>query len=115
MSNKVYSPPLVADRGANRRIKIGTAIVAWVAILVNGLLLGVGAADRSWGAFGIAIVIGPITNGVMLLVSAACVFFVKTGATEGWIATYLATCVALPLAAIPLDYYAIGSMGLHGC
>jgi hypothetical protein len=109
-----YRSP-VADARRSSRVKTATLIVACVVLVANGLLLAVAASDRSWGALGIAIMIGPITNGILLLLSLACIPVVKSGAAGASVGSYLAVAIGLPLAAIPIDFFIIGSMGLHGC
>jgi hypothetical protein len=84
-------------------------------LAANGLLLAIAASDRSWGALGIGIMVGPITNGVLLLLSLACIPIVKSGAAGASIGPYVAASIGLPLLAVPIDFFIIGSMGLHGC
>jgi len=89
-------------------------IVSCVTLIVNLLLLGAAHSDRSLGAFGIAIMWGPIINALILLVSLACIPIVKMG-TSALIGSYVAVAIALPLLAIPVDFGIIANMGLHGC
>jgi hypothetical protein len=105
----------LADVRRSDRVRTATILATCVILVANGLLLGIAAADRSWGALGIAIMIGPITNGVLLVLSLACVPMVKSAAAGASIGSYLVVGIGLPLAAIPIDFFLIGSMGLHGC
>src|SRR5690242_15908656 len=51
--------------------------VAAVIIAVNAFLLVQAAADRSWGALYIMLITGPMTNGVLVLLSLAFALVVK--------------------------------------
>ena len=59
-----------AGRGPRGAVIAG---VVWAAVVlvINGYLLGAAWQDRSWGALGIACMVGPMTNGVLLVVGAA--------------------------------------------
>lgn len=102
-----------AERRLSWRLNAACIIVAVAVLLANGALLAMAASDRSWGALGIAIMFGPITNGILLLLSLACTPVVKASAIGTSIGPYLATAICLPLAAIPIDFFIIKSMGLH--
>jgi hypothetical protein len=109
-----YQSPLAATPRKSR-VRAATLIVVGAVLAVNGVLLAVAAYDGSWGALGIAILIGPIANGLLLLVSLLCLPMVKAAAAGGSIGGYVAAAVCLPLAAVPIDFAIIGSMNLHGC
>jgi len=106
---------LVVDRPLNRRIKIGMVIVTVAVLTINASLIVMANADRSWGAFAIAIMFGPIANGIILLTSLVCVLVVKKGATAGWMTAYALISSLLPLAAIIVDFRIIARMPLQGC
>jgi hypothetical protein len=83
-------------------------------ILVNIPLLVLAAMDRSWGALGIAIVVGPIVNVLvgLLLLAVSLSMKSKTGfSTE----QCFLMCAATTGGAVVLDFLIIFSMGLHGC
>ena len=84
-------------------------------LAANLLLLGVAYVDRSWGALGIAMMIGPITNGVLAVVGLACLPVLKRRAPGAATGTYLLASLVLPLLAIPTDLFAIIAMDLRGC
>ena len=45
--------------------KVAWTILGVLLLVVNGFVLVVAAKDRSWGALGMAICVGPIANGVL--------------------------------------------------
>ena len=96
-------------------VRVATAIVGGVVLLVNLGLLLAAASDRSWGALGIAIAIGPITNLAMMLIALLCMILVKRLSFGATLLPCGLVSVLLPLFAIPADFAIIGSMGLHGC
>ncbi|QIF02138.1 hypothetical protein [Roseimicrobium sp. ORNL1] len=83
-------------------------------ILVNLVILCLAWADRSWGAFFMAVVWGPIANGVLLLVGLLATVFRKR---MGWRTSMIRglPMALLPIFAISLDVWIIMNMGLSGC
>jgi hypothetical protein len=108
------TPPL-AERSRGRRVRLAAILVTGVVLAVNAGLLATAVGDRSWTALNIAILSGPITNGVLLLLGLLGIPLVKSGAAGAPVRSYVITAVGLPLAAIPADFLLIFSMGLHGC
>lgn len=106
--------PSLAGVRRNSRTQTATIVVACVVLAANVLLLAVAALDRSWGAFAIVIVVGPITNGILLLLSLACIPIVKSSVAGGSIKLYLAAAIGLPLAAIPIDFFIMSAIGMYG-
>jgi hypothetical protein len=90
-------------------------ISAAAIFLSNVILLLIALADRSWIAFGIGIVFGPITNIGLVIVALAFMIWVKRLARGAAIMPYGLVSILLPLLAIPADFALISSMGLHGC
>lgn len=88
---------------------------AGVVLVANVVLLAMARSDRSWGALGIGVFVGPIVNAVLLLLSLACIPLVRSAARGAPISAYVATSIAIPLIAIPVDFILILSMGLSGC
>ena len=64
---------------------------------------------------GMAVAIGPITNGVMALLAICLIPLVRRLARGASIAPYVVAGVLGPIAAILVDGALILSMDLHGC
>jgi hypothetical protein len=100
---------------ANRPVFVSTAIAVTVTVVVNAMLLSLAALDRSFLAFGIMIVIGPITNGVLALLSLPLIPVVRRVSGGESITPYVVAGVLTPSSAILIDAICIMSMHLHGC
>jgi hypothetical protein len=107
-----YQSPIDAPQPG--RVRGAIAIVSGIVILVNAGLLAAAASNRSWGAFGIAVVFGPITNGVLALVAGACAPSVKRVSGGASVAVYVLVSILLPVVAILADFAITGSIGVHG-
>ncbi|MBI1367234.1 MAG: hypothetical protein GC162_01125 [Planctomycetes bacterium] len=105
------SQPHPAD--SDNRLSIAIFLIPLV--IANLILLMMAWQDRSFGALAIAIAIGPITNGVMLLLGLVGIPFVKAAAKGRSITDYLTWSIAAPVGAVMLDFFIIFNMGLHGC
>jgi hypothetical protein len=113
-----YQSPSTTRPPSLRRVWITGGISAALILAVNTGLVSMAASDRSWGALGIMIMVGPITNGVMLIVSLLFTPVVKRvsyGARGATIMPYVMIGILLPIALIFVDGAIIGSMDLHGC
>jgi hypothetical protein len=104
-----------ADVSRRSPVKRATVILAGVILLVNGFLLAIAAADQGWGALGIAVLIGPITNGVLLLISLTVLPAIKRGGSMESVGTYLAVSICMPIAAVILDFLIVVAISPHGC
>jgi hypothetical protein len=71
--------------------------------------------DRSWGALGIAIGVGPSINAVLIVFGLVAIPFRKRHSESFSLDRHLALSIGIPVAAILADYFIIMSMGLHGC
>ena len=90
-------------------------MAAAVFVAVNAVILALDWQDKSWVAFGMAIIVGPIANGVMARsCSLACTPWVRR-AFHVSTKRSVSLALAIPPAAIAADFFIIGSMGLHGC
>ncbi len=96
-------------------VTLASLVVAVVVIGTNAWLVRVAALDRSWGALGILIMVGPITNGVIALVTVVSSFLLRWLAGGASVAIYICAGVLLPVAAIVVDAACILCMDLHGC
>lgn len=83
-------------------------------LVVNGIVLSIAAEDRSFGALGMAIVVGPIANGCLALLALLFTPWIRrlTGSSP-WVHALLS--LAAPAAAIVADFLLIGTMDTHGC
>lgn len=103
-------------QGANPTlVNLAALVVAIVVIGTNAWLVRVAALDRSWGALGVLIMVGPITNGVIALLTLVSSFLLRRFAGGASVAIYLCAGVLLPVAAIVVDAACILCMNLHGC
>ncbi|MCA9052888.1 MAG: hypothetical protein KDA75_03580 [Planctomycetaceae bacterium] len=84
-------------------------------ILANAFLLLVAAGDRSWGALGIAVLIGPVTNGVIMLVAIISTVLANKHTGSRSTAVDISAAIVLPLLAVGVDFLLICGKGLHGC
>ena len=83
--------------------------------VVNGIALWLAWKDRSWGALGIAVLYGPITNGVLALASLFAIPFLKARDPFLSVSNHAALSLAIPTVAGLVDAAVIFSMGLRGC
>ncbi len=88
-------------------------LLAIVLFLVNSLLVGAAAGDRSLGALAIAWLIGPIVNGATVLLSWLALLLYRPRLTGAPLAMYVVTSLLLPPVAVVADYFIIGSMELR--
>ena len=102
--------------GTPKRPRIPGCVIALltVVIAINAALLAYAAADRSWGAFGIMIFIGPLTNFVSIAVSLALIPIVRRISRES-LGLYTLLAFVVPTLAIFADWIIISMMPLHGC
>lgn len=92
-------------------IALGALLMA-----VNAALLVVANNDRSWGAIGVAMFLGPLANaavGLIALVGTTVVAAVAGSKVP--FGTIVLGSIFLPVAAIVLDWVVIATMPLHGC
>ena len=102
--------------GTSKRPRIPGCVIALVTveIVINAALLAYAAADRSWGAFGIMIFFGPLTNLVVIAVSLALIPIVRRTSRES-LGLYTLLAFVVPPLATFADWFIIPMMGLHGC
>jgi hypothetical protein len=106
----------MAGRRANAIAKIvASLVVAMVVVVANSLLLRSAAADQGWGALGIAVMVGPLTNAVIAAVALACIPLVRRLGGGTPVGMYGWWAAILPIGAILFDWVAVSSMSLHGC
>jgi hypothetical protein len=91
--------------------------VVFGALLLVGNLLVLAAAwqDGSWGALVMAVIVGPILNGVFLISGLVAIPFLKRHRQQFSLGLHLALTLGVPIAAVVADFFIIMSMGLHGC
>lgn len=86
------------------------------ALLLAGNLVVLAAAwqDRSWGALRMAVMVGPVLNGVFLISGLIAIPFLKRRRNSFSLGRHLALTFGVPIAAVVADFFIIVSMGLHG-
>ncbi len=104
-----------ATEGRTQRPLIFCGAFVCVVALLNLLALAIAWRDQSWIAFGIAIIYGPILNGVLAILSMSAFPLLKRMRLTRSLWRHAATSIGAPLAAIAIDYAVIFSMDLHGC
>jgi hypothetical protein len=80
----------------------------------NLLLLAVAWHDKSWGAFWMAFIGGPILNGTFMISGLIAIPFLKRHRRQSSLGRHLALTLGVPIAAVVADFFFIMSMGLHG-
>ena len=108
------------SRPTNRPPRNGRAasclgLLIGLQIATNGILVARAAADRSWGALYIMLVVGPIANGLIMLVSLALIPLVRHLSRGAVVKPYVFTALLGPIAGIVMDGAIIMGIGLHGC
>src|SRR5579871_3601870 len=84
-------------------VAAASLITAILVVGVNISLVYAAAQDLSWGALGILIMIGPITNGVIALVAFVSSFFLRWLAGGTSVMSFAFAGVLLPVVAIVVD------------
>ncbi len=98
-----------------QRVIHAALLAVGIAIAVNALLILVANANRSWTALGIAIIFGPIMNGILIVVSLAFVPVVRRLGGGASVSLYVLAGILVPIAATVVDAACIMSMKLQGC
>ncbi len=89
-------------------------VFAGAVVTLNLFALVAAWQDRSFLAFGIAILYGPVGNVLLALLALATFPFVR--AKPGFsMARHAALSFGVPMGAVIFDYVMIFSMNLHGC
>lgn len=94
--------------------KLRIAFLAAV-IVINLIALWLAWEDQNWVALGIAMVYGPIANGVLALVSLLAILFLKRKDPLFSPKLHALMSLLIPAVAALADLLAILSMGLSGC
>ena len=115
---------MAAPRSARSAVQLDErpGVARWVVrgiflsllLVANGIVLSIAAEDRSWGALGMAIVVGPITNGCLALLSLLFTPWIRQ-LTDSSPRVHAVFSVAAPAVAIVADLVLIGAMDLRGC
>ena len=107
------SEPLIASPVRRNHFRFALTFVIVVGI-ANLLALGVAWQDRSWGALAIAVIYGPILNGIFALIGLLATAFLRRN-DQFSIWRHVVLSLGVPIAAASIDAFIIFSMGLHGC
>lgn len=84
-------------------------------LVANAAAFGIAALDRSWLAFGIAIVWGPALNGLFLLTGLITLIARKSKYPALPVATLVLLTIIGPIVLSALLYKLIFTLQLHGC
>jgi hypothetical protein len=84
-------------------------------LVADGIAFAIAAEDKSWRAFGIMFIYGPIMNGIFLLAGALSAIPLKRKNKKMSLPLYLTIVIVGPLIATVALGGAIYSLGLHGC
>ena len=91
-------------------VRVFLALVA----VGNCFVLSVAWQDKSWAALWMAIVVGPVLNGALLISGLVAIPFLKRRRVSFSLRRHLALTIGVPIAAVVADFVIILSMGLHG-
>ena len=108
--NTLLAPPPVEPR-----LSWFHVIFSGLVLVANAIAVSVACQDRSWGALAIAVAAGPAMNGIFAAVGLAAYPFLRRLEQRPPLGWHLLIALALPSAAIALDYFAILYMDLSGC
>ena len=83
-------------------------------IALNAQFIAWAAEDRSFTAIQISILVGPVSNVILLLVSLAVTPLLRRTVGGASVGLYKAVSIGLPLVAVMVDFVVIFAMPLHG-
>jgi hypothetical protein len=86
-------------------------VFAALLLVGNLLLLAVAWHDKTWGAFWIAFIGGPILNGMFLIYGLLAISFLKRDRRQFSLGRHLALTLGLPIAAVVADFFIICLIG----
>lgn len=92
-----------------------TVIFTLIVVLANLLALRAAWQDKSWGALYIAVIDGPILNGVLVLAGCVVTALLRRRCSKRSMWRHLAIACGVPIGAIVIDAWLIFSMDLGGC
>jgi len=84
-------------------------------VVANGVALAVAAVDKSWTAFGVLVVFGPVMNALFAIVGGLAAWPLKKKNPELHLARHLSITIGSALLACLALCGSIYSMDLHGC
>lgn len=90
-----------------------TFLLLIIAVNVSALLIA--WQDQSYLAFFIAVMHGPIANGVLFLIGLLRILFLKSREPPYSFNSHMGLTLGLPILFIFIDYFIILSMDLKGC
>lgn len=85
-------------------------VIAWTILAIY-----VANGDRSWGAFGIAIIYGPTVNGTIVLAAVIYGVLRKLANRQASVSVPILTVFLWAIVSCMVIFGAIFSMDLHGC
>jgi hypothetical protein len=98
-----------------KQVRVATAVVAGIIILLNLFLVWTAVNDGGWGALGIAIMFGPMANLAGIIGALILARFVREGCPGADLTFYYLASILLPIVAVAVDFVIISSLPLHGC
>ncbi len=112
-------PPVLDYQAPNARVGVAVQPAVWaflgIVAVVNLVIVGIAAADRSWLAMGMALYIGPATNLVVLLALLVAALAMEIDYARSQRLILVAIALGAPIAAVVIDFCVIFSLGLRGC
>jgi hypothetical protein len=84
-------------------------------IVANAATFGIAEFDRSWTAFGIAMIYGPIMNGIFLVAGVIAVLVLKKNNQTMQLRRCFLQVIGGPVVICVLVSTSIFALGLHGC
>ena len=92
------------------------ALSYWgIVVILNSVLLFFAWREGSWTAAGIAMIYGPMLNGIVSLISLIPMLFLSRYDSGYSHRRHLFLSIGLPATAIVVDYLAVMSMDFRGC
>jgi hypothetical protein len=95
-------------------MRYAIVVLGLTIVMTNAILLLLANGDRSWGAFGIGLLFGPMINATIAIVAVLLRPIVRKRTGASTVAYSLLATVG-PVAAAVIDFVTISSMRLHGC
>jgi hypothetical protein len=104
-----------SDIPTPKTLRVFELVFIVLIVIGNLLLLAAAWQDKGWTALYISIFAGPVLNGAFLVSGLLAIPFLKRRGAQFSVGGHLGLTLGVPIAAAGIDFFAIISMGLHGC